>query len=338
MMEGFDKDWIYTTSKKRFASYTNLDPGDYIFRVKGSNNDGVWNEQGTSIKITITPPVWKTWWFRLISVFFIIGMTAAAFRWRLRYLSRKTRLEAELKTARDAQMAIMPQSDPRVPGVDISGACVPAHEVGGDFFDYIWLNEEKTKFGIAIGDVSGKAMKAAMTAVMSSGMLFLKADESNSIKEIMTRINRPLYFKTDKKMFTALFLGSLDINTKELTFTNAGLSQPMLKSNDTGVVTLIKGKGSKFPLGIRKDNVYLEKRIQLKSGDVLVLFTDGIPDAQNHHGKFYESGTLKILLEKMDITVLSAVQIKEKIITDVRVFTGSAPQNDDMTVVVVKVM
>lgn len=247
-------------------------------------------------------------------------------------------MEAELKTARDAQMAIMPQSDPQVPGVDISGACVPAHEVGGDFFDYIWLNEEKTIFGIAIGDVSGKAMKAAMTAVMSSGMLFLKADESNSIKEIMTRINRPLYFKTDKKMFTALCLASLDIHTKELTFSNAGLSQPMLKSNDTGFVTFIKGEGSKFPLGIRKDNVYLEKRTQLKTGDILVLFTDGIPDTRNHDGKFYEYRTLKILLEKMDTTVLSAVQIKEKIIADVRAFTGTAPQNDGMTLVVVKVM
>ncbi|MFC2146334.1 PP2C family protein-serine/threonine phosphatase, partial [Acidobacteriota bacterium] len=92
-------------------------------------------------------------------------------------ISHKTRLQAVLQTARDAQMSIMPQSDPQVPGFDISGTCVPASEVGGDFFDYIWLTEEKTKFGIAIGDVSGKAMKAAMTAVMSDGILFSKANE-----------------------------------------------------------------------------------------------------------------------------------------------------------------
>ena len=68
-LEGFDKDWIYTDATKRFANYTNLDAGEYTFRVKASNNDGVWNEEGTSIKLIITPPYWQTWWFKLLCVF-----------------------------------------------------------------------------------------------------------------------------------------------------------------------------------------------------------------------------------------------------------------------------
>jgi ligand-binding sensor domain-containing protein/serine phosphatase RsbU (regulator of sigma subunit) len=336
MMEGFDQDWNYTTSAKRFASYTNLTPGKYVFRVKGSNNDGVWNEQGTSIKITITPPMWKTWWFQTLSALLILGLAIFLYKLHMKGISHKTRLQTVLQTARDAQMSIMPQSDPQVPGFDISGTCVPASEVGGDFFDYIWLTEKKTKFGIAIGDVSGKAMKAAMTAVMSDGILFSKANESDSIKEIMTRVNRPLYLKTDKKMFTALCLASLDIKTKKFIFTNAGLNHPLLKSDN--YVTSIKSVGTKLPLGVMKNKVYLEKQHQLKTGDVVVFFTDGIPDAENQVGDFYGYKKLKQLLDTMNTERFSAFEIKENIIADVREFSGDVSQGDDITLVVVKVL
>lgn len=336
MMEGFDEDWNYTTSDKRFVSYTNLAPGKYVFRVKGSNNDGVWNKAGTSIQITITPPMWKTWWFQTLSALIILGLAIFFYKQRMKGISHKTRLQAVLQTARDAQMSIMPQSDPQVPGFDISGTCVPASEVGGDFFDYIWLTEEKNKFGIAIGDVSGKAMKAAMTAVMSDGILFSKANESDSIKEIMTRVNRPIYLKTDKKMFTALCLASLDIKTKTFTFSNAGLNHPILKSGK--VVTSIIGEGPKIPLGVMKNNVYLEKQNQLKTGDVVVFFTDGIPDAENDGGEFYGFSKLKQLLETMNTEGLSALEIKQNIIADVRKFSGEVSQSDDITLVVVKVL
>ncbi|MCP5053766.1 MAG: SpoIIE family protein phosphatase [bacterium] len=335
MMEGFDEDWNYTSSNKRFATYTNLDPGDYVFRVKGSNNDEVWNEEGVSVRLTITPPITRTWWFQLLAGFLVTGTAVFAYKHRMKELAQQTRLKAELQTARDAQMSIMPQKDPNVPVFEISGTCVPASEVGGDFFTYLWLDEEKTRFGIAIGDVSGKAMKAAMTAVMSDGILFCKASETGSIQEIMTRTNRPLYLKTDKRMFTALLLVALDTRTLEMTFSNAGLNHPILKSGAS--VTPLIGEGSHFPLGVLKDNDYMETDSQLKRGDVLVLLTDGIPDTQNAEGEFYENHTVHELLAKINTSELSATRIKEMIIADARAFAGSAPQNDDMTVVVVKV-
>ncbi len=336
MMEGFDHEWNYTSAQKRFAAYTNLDPGEYMFRVKGSNNDGVWNQEGVSVKIIITPPLTRTWWFRVLVALFILGASVFFYRRRIGELSQQTRLKTEMQTARDAQMSIMPQSDPVLRGFEVSGLCVPANEVGGDFFDYLWLNEEKTRFCIAIGDVSGKAMKAAMTAIMSSGILFSKVDETDSVREIMTRTNRPLYFKTDKRMFTALCLAALDIQTNLLTFTNAGLSHPMLKSGNT--VTLIRDNPPQIPLGVKKDSVYREKEVQLKGGDVLLLFTDGIPETQNSSGQFYEYKSIKHLLETMDTQSLSAVEIKQRIIDDARFFAGNAPQNDDMTIVVIKVL
>jgi streptogramin lyase/ASC-1-like (ASCH) protein len=332
MMEGFDEDWIYTDSKKRFSSYTNLEPGEYIFRIKGSNNDEIWNEKGTSIKITITPPFWQTLWFKVILALVVIGLI---FLWYVKRL-KNVRIKAELQTAHDAQMSIMPQSDPNIEGLDISGICVPANEVGGDFFDYMWMNKEKTKIGIAIGDVSGKAMKSAMTAVMTSGMIYLEADEFTSVKEIMKRVNRPLYFKTDKKVFTALCLASIDLLTKNITFTNAGLYDPLLVSK--GKVSELKGTGKKIPLGVQIDTEYHEKKLQLKSGNTIVFFTDGITESKNQLNEFYGYNTLKQLLTEMDIPNLSAKDIKNKIIEDVKNFSGSVLQYDDMTVVVVKVL
>jgi hypothetical protein len=82
MLENFDKDWNYV-GKQRKATYTNLDPGEYVFRVKASNNDGVWNETGTSVVITITPPFWQTWWFRLVSAVAIMGIAVSWYRARL---------------------------------------------------------------------------------------------------------------------------------------------------------------------------------------------------------------------------------------------------------------
>ena len=97
MMEGFDEDWYYVDSQRRFATYTNLEPREYTFRVKGSNNDGVWNEEGASIKITITPPWWETTAFRGLMVALIIGLAFGAFRWRVRTIEKRNReLEAQV--------------------------------------------------------------------------------------------------------------------------------------------------------------------------------------------------------------------------------------------------
>ncbi len=330
-MEGLDEDWIYTSSKKRFATYTTLAPGTYTFRVKGSNNDGVWNEKGTAMQIIITPPIWKTSWFQSIAALLLLGLAYILFRRRLKNI----RLKTELQAARYAQMSIMPQADPQIEGFDISGICIPANTVGGDFFDYFWLNKERTKFGIAIGDVSGKAMESAMTAVMTNGMIYAKVEAHDiSIKEMMTSLNHPMYLKTDKKMFTALCLVSLDIKTRELILTNAGLIEPLLKSSDS--IEYIESVGSKHPLGLVENVTYQEKKVQLKSGDILIFLTDGIPEAQNNARELYSDEKIKSQFQKLDTSTLSAKEIKEKIIDDVRRFSGTAAQHDDMTMVVVK--
>ncbi len=191
---------------------------------------------------------------------------------------------------------------------------------------------------IAIGDVSGKAMKSAMTAVMTNGIIYSKMDECKSITEVMQQVNRPLYFKTGKNMFTALCLAALNIKMKELTFTNAGLHSPLLKSGSTSGVMPLHGEGDKLPLGVRQETVYKEKKQSLFPGDVLVFFTDGLPESKNIANEFYGYETLVKLLAQTDLSHLSAAQIKSVILEDIRRFSENANQHDDMTLVVLKVL
>lgn len=332
-MENMDAEWNTTSSAFRVAAYTNMPPGHYVFRVRGSNNDGKWNTEGTSIKITITPPFWMTWWFRFLVLAVLIGVIALLYRRRL----KNERLKFELKTAHDAQMSIMPQTDPEIGGFEISGVCLPAYEVGGDFFDYIWLDKEKKRLGIAVGDVSGKAMKSAMTAVMTSGMLYSRVGESRSVKEIMHQVNLPLYFKTAKNMFTALCLAALDLESRDLTFSNAGLHAPLLKSPATPYVTALESSGDRLPLGIKMNASYMESRYSLSPGDVVIFFTDGVTEAMNGAGDFYGDRRLRGFIENLDTGILSAAGIKNAVLADLKRFSAGAPRHDDITVVVVKV-
>jgi len=332
MMEGLDEDWIHTSSDKRFVQYTTLKPGDYAFRVKGSNNDGVWNEEGIRVRIHITPPLWEMWWFRS-GIILAVGLVGAAlYRRRLKTI----RMKAELRAAHDTQMSIMPHENPRVPGCDVSGICVPANEVGGDFFDYFWLGESEDRFGIVIGDVSGKAMRAAMTAVMASGIVNAEARSGKGIAEILSMTNRLLFSKTDRGMFTAICLLVLEPDRRSVAFANAGLVRPVHVGGD-GLRSL-ETVGSPHPLGMVLDTNYQETVVEVVQGDVLLLQTDGVIEAQDHGRHFYGEERLHRVLRSLDMKTLTSNQIRDALLEDVRHFVGSAPQHDDMTVVVVKIL
>lgn len=337
-MEGLDEDWIPTAAWNRIATYTTLEPGTYTFHVKGSNNDGIWNESGKSIRVVITPPYWRTWWFSTLSGLVLLVVIAALYRRRTMSLFRRTRLETELRTAQDAQMSIMPQKSPEIDGFDIAGVCLPAHEVGGDFYDYLWLDSGHHQFGIAIGDVSGKAMKAAMPAVMSNGIIHSKASETLSIKDIMLRLNHSLCAKTDKRVFTALLMVAVNTENKTMTYINAGLPEPLLKSG--GKVIRLEREGSSLPLGITSNLHLIDQTLQLKSDDLIVMYTDGLSESWDAQENFYGSSRLKEFLESLDsstIDTLSSKQIIEAIVTDIKMFSRNAELRDDMTIVVVKV-
>lgn len=331
MLEGFDKNWIATGSDNRYAVYTNLDYGHYTFRVKGSNNDGVWNEQGVAVAIEIKPPFWQIWWFQLLVVAGLVAIVVFLYRGRLKNAGMKS----ELKSAHDAQMFIMPQHSPQIKGIEIHGVCRPAYSVGGDFFGYIDLEKKKNKLNVWVGDVSGKAMKSAMTAVMTSGMVMSKASETTAVSDIMTHVNQIVHMKTNKDVFTALCLASFDIRSKTISFTNAGLPEPVLKRQNN--ISFLKGEGSRLPLGAARESHYEERSISLEKGDMLVFYTDGVTEALSRDGQYYGTmNLLNLLVEQIDNDYPSRRVVKA-IVDDVLKFSEGVAQHDDITVVVVKI-
>jgi ligand-binding sensor domain-containing protein len=330
-MEGVDKDWVYVNANKRFAAYTTLSPGKYIFYVKGSNSDGVWNDDGIKLIINIIPPFWQRFWFILLAAFLIIGIAYILYLRRLRII----RMKIELQTAHDAQLSIMPHSDPVNDQLEISGTCIPANEVGGDFFDYFWLERDQNKLGIMIGDVSGKAMKAAITAIMTSGMIISETRSNRSISRILENVNASLLSKIEKNMFVSACISVIDMQNKQLSIANAGLNRPIILSD--GKVEFLLSDGPRLPLGVKSDIKYEETNYKINRGDIIILTTDGVNEAQNSNRELYGDERLKNLLLNMDAKTFSAVEIKDLIIKEVQKFTKSEKPNDDMTVLVIRI-
>jgi serine phosphatase RsbU (regulator of sigma subunit)/ligand-binding sensor domain-containing protein len=333
-LEGFDEDWIYC-GIRRYASYTNLDGGEYAFRVKGANSDGVWNEQGIAIKIIVTPPFWKTWWFVSLSALLLAFLGYGIYRHKLHDDLEKAHISSELKAAHDMQMGLMPTSDPVVDGFDISGICRPAEAVGGDFFDYFWLDEEKTKFGIALVDVSDKAMKGALTAVMTSGMVNSEAGYSQSPSIILQKINTALYRKTEKNAFTTMSLAVIDTEKRTLTFANAGMTEPLISRN--GEIRYLKIEGKRLPLGIHRKVLYDETMLPLQAGDLIVLYTDGLPEAMNAQQEQFDFARMEMSLRQVSRTTRAA-QVVKRLLYEVEKFSGGVKPHDDLTLVVIRVL
>ncbi|MFC1719238.1 PP2C family protein-serine/threonine phosphatase, partial [Candidatus Poribacteria bacterium] len=205
----------------------------------------------------------------------------------------------------------------------------------GDFFRCIWLGEAEERFAIALGDVSGKGMKAAWTAAMADGMLHAEAKLWwFSTGQILTELNRGLYErKTDEITYVVFCFASVYIREKTLQFSNSGLPWPLMKSEGE-LITIAESSG--FPLGMMRDTVYGDRYITLKAGDTIVFYTDGITEAMNQRDEMYTTERLENILREAD-PELSADQLVDEIFRDAESFTGGAPQFDDMTVVVLKV-
>jgi ligand-binding sensor domain-containing protein/serine phosphatase RsbU (regulator of sigma subunit) len=331
-MVGFDEEWRHTGADDRSASYTNLAPGSYRFRVRATNCDGVWSRREASVRVKIAPPIWGTWWFRGLAAAATTAVAARVYRRRVHNI----RLETELDAAREAQLSIWPQGDPHLPGFEIAAASLPASEVGGDFFDFIWSDAERRKLCIAIGDVAGKGMRAAMTAVLSTGMIAAQLEGGGGLQGALESVNRLAFRKMSARKFTALSLVCLEAPKRLLSYVNAGMTEPVLRSRNG--VLFLGTDTPRFPLGILENVAYDEGRVQLEPGDLLVLYTDGVPEAQSPSGEVYGYDALGEWLAGEGLDELSAAQILQALVAEVQRFREDSPQQDDMTMIVVKTL
>lgn len=248
----------------------------------------------------------------------------------------KETLQTELAIAHRVQTSLMPSVQPQLDGFDIACFSIAAKEVGGDHFDYGYLGEGKTNFGIAVFDVSGKGMEAAMAAVYTSGAFRSLLPRSNSPAAIVTQLNTSIAAQLKPGHFVAFVLAGINPVTKVLRFANAGQTQPLLKR---GVdAHWVDPAGVTFPLGIRPEHIYAEREFQLEKNDILCLLTDGFTEAMNRDKEPIGPDSVATYLAAMQTESLAAQQILEAFVTYVGGYAANAPQHDDMTIVVVKVL
>jgi phosphoserine phosphatase RsbU/P len=239
-------------------------------------------------------------------------------------------LEEDLRTAKNIQLSLLPKENPHIPGIDIAGVSLPAREVGGDYFDFIPIDDRH--LGIAVADVSGKGTSAALLMANLQASLRGQALVNQSVKDTVTKINFMLSRFIDRGKFITLFYGILDIKDKTFTYSNAGHDFPFLLTKDGSLQTLEKGG---IILGIFDNSSYEEETVQLKPGDSMLLYTDGITEATNEKDETFEKERLLELLRNNQDH--SAQNLSQKIVDSVITFQGTNPQSDDITLVVVRI-
>lgn len=246
-------------------------------------------------------------------------------------LIEKKRLEEQLRIARDVQLSLLPTSAPQLKGLDIAGLNIPSEDIGGDYFDFISIVEGH--LGIVIADVVGKGIPASL--IMASFRAFLRAEIRNNyaIRTIFAKVNNLLQESLKEYQFVSAFYGVLDLERRRFTYSNAGHHPAILLRAD-GQSRYLKSGG--LVLGIFEGTTYNERFIDLAPGDLLVLYTDGLVEAESEAREMFGRERLEQFARAQ--AHLSAHDLCQAIYAEMRRFTGEGTLRDDTTIVVMKVL
>jgi sigma-B regulation protein RsbU (phosphoserine phosphatase) len=242
-------------------------------------------------------------------------------------LSFRQHLEMELDVARKIQQVLLPQQIPVIAGFNIGTFSEPAKQVGGDYHDLIKLMSGG--LGIAIGDVSGKGMPASLLMANVQASLRTYSESAYSPKEIVHRINNalcPICQYIEEHRFITLFYGVLNPDNKILVYSNAGHNYPLVFRENGSVCQPLESTG--LPCGITEDCRYDEAQIKLESGDILVLYTDGIVEAVNSNEEEFSEERLRDIISSN--TNLDSASLIARIHEELEEFVGDALQYDDL--------
>ncbi len=245
----------------------------------------------------------------------------------------KRLIESELEVAREIQMSIVPKIFPPFPNrkeFEIYAVLEPAKEVGGDFYDFFFIDDARLFF--AIGDVSGKGVPASLFMAVTKTVLKAKTSKDSGPEEILRSANNELCQGNDSGMFVTVFCGIMDTRTGRVEYSNAGHNPPFLVYKDGSVERLFNKGG--VALGAMDGMDYVRGTVKLNGSDMLVLYTDGVTEAVNKKQAFFtEQGLVDSI---KDIGDLPVKEVVEKIIVKVQGFAGDMPQADDITVMTLR--
>jgi sigma-B regulation protein RsbU (phosphoserine phosphatase) len=244
--------------------------------------------------------------------------------------AQKASFESELKIAHNIQMSMLPKTFPPYPerdDIDIFGTLMPAKAVGGDLFDFYIHNEQLI---FCIGDVSGKGVPASLVMAVTRSLFRNIAAHTAEPQKMVRGINESLSSNNDTGMFVTLFVGALDLATGQLDYSNAGHDMPLLIAD--GEVTVLDCDPN-IPAGVLPGWDFTLQHTQLRPGDTLFLYTDGLNEAENaSHGQFGLEAiiqTAKTASPRPDELIGTMAQAVEK-------FVGQAEQSDDLTMVAIQ--
>lgn len=251
--------------------------------------------------------------------------------------AEERRIQQQLALASDIQGRMLPKRMPAIPTLDIAARCEPCFELGGDFYDLIPLGDN---IGVVIGDVVGKGIGAALLMSSVRASLRAYADDVYDLDEVLSRVNDAMCRDTLTNEFATIWYGVIDPHTLTMTYGSAGHDPPLFvrqrRANEDEVDEL---RSTGLVVGVLPRQKYERRLCRLSPGDVLVTYTDGLPDATNFEGKRYgrarlRSSLLSILKSNPQA---SAEAILDHLLWDTRRYAGLAPQRDDETLVVVRV-
>jgi serine phosphatase RsbU (regulator of sigma subunit) len=248
----------------------------------------------------------------------------------------KQRLDDELRIARDIQHSLLPEKPPTFAGLTIADLCVPAREVGGDYYDFFELGPRQ--LGVLVADVSGKGTSAALYMAELKGLMLALSHLERSPKALLTRVNRLLADHLDNRSFITMTYAVIDLDARTLTHARAGHT-PTIVASAGGVDVIVPNGmvlGLRLPgAGTRFESLLEEHTRPLCAGDVIVLYTDGITEAMDVAGELFTDDALSRVVAAHHH--LDAAGIRERVLREVEAFVGDAEPHDDMTMVVVKV-
>jgi phosphoserine phosphatase RsbU/P len=255
----------------------------------------------------------------------------------LREQVEKQRLEEELRIARQIQMSLLPaQGLAPLAGVRIAALCLPAAEVGGDYYDLLPLSE--TRMGVLVADVSGKGTSAALYMAELKGLVLSLSRIYESPARLLSEANRILSANMDARSFITMTYAVVDTAARTVRYARAG-HNPMIhleaRTGRTRVLTPA-GLGLGIDPGDRFDQILEEAEVPLVSGDIFLFFTDGLSEAMNTRAELFGERRLRTILEEGE--GLGSDELKALILEEIRRFVGEADQHDDMTMVILKVV
>jgi len=238
-------------------------------------------------------------------------------------------MQKEMQMAYDIQVNLLPKAPPKLAGYDIAGISIPAQVVGGDYFDFIPVDERR--MAVCLGDVSGKGLPAALLMANLQATIRGQTLLKPPPKDCLNRSNQLLYQSTDRQKFATLFYGILDTENHQLCYSNAGHNRPFLFTQNNEPKSLEKAG---IVLSFLENFDFDEGNISLNPNDLLLIYSDGISEAMNHkHEEFGEERLALLVNEHKNKTAQDVIDV---VIDRVKKHAKDRPQMDDMTLVVIK--